>query len=111
MEDSCRLAGLHGSPLDAGTTAASLGQRTICNHTRFRAFLQSARLAVGIGRTGTLARPRVRRRYRAGLPRVAVLLRLDSRKTCNARLWARFRARQNYNAGREGMSMKDRKSV
>src|SRR6266705_3496524 len=42
IEVSCRPAGLRGTRLGAGTTAASLGQRTICNHTRFRAFLPSA---------------------------------------------------------------------
>src|SRR6266567_2773997 len=44
IEVSCRLAGLRGTRLGARTTAASLGQRTICNHTRFRAFLPSATL-------------------------------------------------------------------
>src|SRR4029077_3850737 len=45
------------------------------------------------------------RRCRAGQPRVAVLLRPDGRHTRKARLWARLRVRQNYNAGRKGMSM------
>src|SRR5580704_724959 len=57
------------------------------------------------GLAALLPGPRVRRRYRAGQPRVAVLLRLDSRQTGNARLWARLRALQNYNAGRKGMSL------
>src|SRR5258707_10189804 len=45
MEVSCRLAGLRSPRQGARTTTASLGQRTICNDTRLRAFLQSA--AVG----------------------------------------------------------------
>src|ERR1700726_2757731 len=50
-------------------------------------------LAAGIGRTGTLACPARYRRRTHGQPRVAVLLRLDGRQSCNARQWARLRAR------------------
>src|SRR5260370_16647639 len=45
MEVSCRLAGLRSPRQGARTTTAWLGQRTVCNDTRLRAFLQSA--AVG----------------------------------------------------------------
>src|SRR6266705_5692060 len=63
IEVSCRLAGLRGTRLGARSTAASLGQRTICNHTRFRAFLPSAPLVAG--RTDTLVCPVRYRRRRA----------------------------------------------